>query len=121
MSEKKHLYIVSFGDSRKYRLEYQSQFDEDSLLHRPEPFAGIEKELNDYLRSLFPDENFAYFTSAKVEEVNWSERDKYMDYPVLDDKAVAEIKAELKREVKDSNSLKTLDLNAPYADVAPKY
>lgn len=121
MSEKKHLYIVSFGDSRKYRLEYQSKPDEDQLLHRPEPFVGIEKELNDYLRSLFPDESFAYFTSAKVEEVDWSHRAQYMEYPELDAKAVADIKAELKREVKDAEAVASLNSDAPYNAAAPRY
>ena len=116
MEKTKRLFIVSFGDSRKYRMEYADANDPYSLVHSA-PFSEIEAELNEYLKSEFPDESFAYYTSPKVTEVNWEHRDQYKDYPVLDAKAIADIKKVLVKEVEDMNSNRTLNDDAPWNDV----
>lgn len=108
METPKKLYIVAFGDSRQYRLEHAE--DEPSVL------AAVERQLNDYLRERFPGDTFAYFTTPKVTEIDWEHRDRYADYPELDDKAVAEIKDVLVKEVEDRASLQQLDSDAPYAE-----
>lgn len=57
-TENTRLYIISFGDSRKYRLLYnpESGIAESALL----PFVKYEKELNEYLSQQFPGDTFAY-------------------------------------------------------------
>lgn len=115
MKTTNRLFIVSFGDSRQYRMEYVDALDPKALVHSA-PFTGIENELNDYLRKEFPDETFAYYTSPKVTEVDWSHRDKYADYPVLDAAALDSIKKLLVKEVRDMNANRVLNDNAPYAD-----
>ena len=52
----KKLYLVAFSDSKQYTL-YADKAEELNVL------ANIEKELNEYLKTLFPDETFAYFTT----------------------------------------------------------
>ena len=100
------LYIVSFGDSEKYRLAVK-EGDSD-------PLQGLEKELDSYLRERFPGDSFAYFTSPKVTEVTWEHRDRYENYPELNDKAIENIKAVLVKEVKDRNDMQQLNSDAPY-------
>ncbi|MBD5227426.1 MAG: hypothetical protein HDS67_05180 [Bacteroidales bacterium] len=115
MEKTNRLFIVSFGDSRKYRMEYADALDPHALVHSA-PFTEIENELNEYLKKEFPDETFAYYTSPKVTEVDWEHRDKYASYPVLDAAAIDSIKKLLAKEVRDMNANKTLNNNAPYAD-----
>lgn len=104
------LYIISFGDSREYRLEIECP-DGPENCTPCERLTAIEKELNDYLKSEFAQTHFKYYTTPKIEEVDWANRDLYMSYPLLDDKAIAEIKRVLRREVKDMNSVKKLNNN----------
>ncbi|MDE5796453.1 MAG: hypothetical protein K2H75_05035 [Muribaculaceae bacterium] len=103
---KKKLYIVSFGDSEKYRLVLK---EDDS-----ETLENVEKKLDSYLRDKFPGDSFAYFTSPKVTEVAWEHRDRYETYPELDDKAIEAIKAVLAKEVKDRDDMQQLNSDAPY-------
>ena len=115
MEKTKRLFIVSFGDSRKYRMEYDDALDPHALVHSA-PFTEIENELNEYLKKEFPDETFAYYTSPKVTEVEWDHRDQYASYPVLDASAIDSIQKLLAKEVRDMNANKVLNDNAPYAD-----
>ena len=115
MEKNNRLFIVSFGDSRQYRMEYADANDPNALVHSA-PFAKIEEELNDYLKAEFPDETFAYYTSPKVTEIDWSHRDQYASYPVLDASAIDSIKKLLAKEVREMNANRELNDNAPYAD-----
>ena len=118
MESKNKLYIVSFGDSRKYRFPFVELPSEDGLHHSDRtPLANMEKELNEYLKKEFPDDNFAYFTTPKVTEVDWDHRDKYESYPLLDGKAIEEIKKVLSEEVKDMRSTQEMNDDAPFSDV----
>lgn len=111
----KKLYIVSFGDTRKYRYSCTVKKGSDAM-HHDAPFAKLEKELNDYLKSQFPNQTFAYYTCAKVTEVDPSHEAKYADYPPLDADAVENIKKELVREIREEDATKMLNDNAPFAD-----
>ena len=96
-------------------MEYADANDPTALVHSA-PFAKIEAELNDYLKTQFPDETFAYYTSPKVTEIDWSHRDQYASYPELDAAAIESIKKILANEVRDMNSNHVLNDNAPFAD-----
>ena len=106
------IYLVSFGNSEKYLLR-DNEAGEKSILTR------LEAELNSYLRSRFPDETFAYYTTPRVDEVPASEIGKYIGYPELAAQAVAGIKEVLAREVEDMQSTSEINDNAPYANVNP--
>lgn len=112
----KRLYIVSFGNSRQYRLEFDDVDNYDAF-HHTNPLAKAEKELTDFLRKEFPGEPVAYYVTPKVTEVYWKDRDKYASYPVLDDEAVDRIKATLKHGVEDMDQTETINSDAPYATI----
>ena len=61
INEADRLYIIAFGDSRKYLLPAKE--NEDAV-------TNLERELNEYLSSRFPGENFAYFTTPEITEVD---------------------------------------------------
>lgn len=115
MESKKRLYIVSFGDSRKYRVEVD---DHSTTYVHENHFLKLEKELNDYLAEKFPDSTFAYYTTPRVTEVDVCHAAKYDGYPELDGKAVEEIKKVLVEEIRNMESQRGLDNNAPFADVS---
>lgn len=110
--ENTKLYIVSFGNSKQYLLKDTKSGEKSAL-------AKIEKNLNDYLREQFPDDSFTYYTSPKVSEVDPSHESEYRSYQKLDDNAISAIKSALVREVRDMNSTKELNEDAPYSNVNP--
>ena len=111
----KHLYIISFGDSNKYRLITDSDAQHIARLD------AYEKELSAYLHRLFPGETFAYLTTPKVEEISIAHADQYASYPELDDKAHEDIKNLLKTELENREDQNELDSDAPFNDAGPKY
>lgn len=108
----KKLYLVAFSDSKQYIL-YADKAEELNVL------ATIERELNVYLKSLFPDETFAYYTTPRVTEISDAHAGRYVDYPRLDENALEQIKCELKREVKIREDLETINSDAPQSNIAP--
>lgn len=107
--KKDRYYIVSFGNSDRYFLH---DVDNKTL-------ANIEAQLNAFLKSKFPDETFAYYTTPKVDEVSDKNRDKYKSYPPLDAKAIESIKKVLTTEVADMEANRNLNSDAPFANVNP--
>lgn len=106
------IYLVSFGNSDKYVLR-DTESGEKSYLTR------IESELNNFLREKFPNEPFAYFTSPRVDEISEANPEDYASYPKLDAKAVDAIKKVLSEEVEDLEANKSINSDAPYANVNP--
>ncbi len=114
MESTRHLYIVSFGDSDKYRFSFTDSDLEGA--RKDTPLVKLENELNAYLKERFPESTFAYFTTPKVTEIDPSHESQYMQYPELDDKAVEAIKKVLVTEVKEMEAARELNDNAPYAN-----
>lgn len=108
-TDTRRMFIISFGDSRKYKVIVDAAGRESALA----PFVRTEKELNSFLAHEFPGETFAYYTTPRLTEVNPAHADRYASYPDFDDKAVAEVKAELMREVKVMNENRKLDADDP--------
>lgn len=104
----KHLYIVTFGDSRQYRLFFDKKEDT--------PLIRMENELNSYLKERFPDDTFAYYTTPKIVEISPEHASQFEQYPMLDAAAIDDIKKVLVEEIEDMRSEKVLNSNAPYAD-----
>lgn len=112
--ESKKYYVVSFSDSKQYILIADKKEGMNKL-------TNIENELNSYLKSLFPDETFAYYTTPKVTEISEAHASQYKDYPVLDSQALTDIKDELKREITIRQDTQELNSDCPENSVAPKY
>lgn len=110
MEKTKHYYLVSFGTSRQYRMEYDDVACHDSL-HKPCPFDALEKDIRDYLEKEFPGQALAYYFTPKVVEISPGHNLQYESYPMLDAKAVEDIKHTLRREVADMESTKEMNLN----------
>lgn len=117
-SDCKHrMYIVSFGDSDKYKVEFEDKDNVDPY-HHTNPLDHIEKELKDYLDKLFPGQPNAFLTTPKVTEVECDHKDQYAQYKPLDASAVEEIKKILKRGMEMRDADRDLDSNAPYAQIS---
>ena len=99
--EKKKLYVVSFGNSRKYLMEYTVPAHADQL-RKPNPFAHIEAALRAYLERHLPEANYA-------------------DYPALNDRSLQEIEHELLNEVRDGRANRRISLNAPFAQILGRH
>lgn len=114
MKGEKRLYIVSFGDSRKYKVEFNDNENIDNF-HHTDPLADVEEEIREFLDKEFPGEPLAYYTTPRITEVNYSDRDQYLGYPELDRVEIERIKCSLRREVevRDEDDI-MLNLNAPY-------
>ena len=121
ITEKKKLYVVSFGNSRKYLMEYTVPAHADQL-RKPNPFAHIEAALRAYLERHLPEANdFTYYTSARATEVCSGHRDRYADYPALNDRSLQEIEHELLNEVRDGRANRRISLNAPFAQILGRH
>lgn len=116
MEATKRLFIVSFGNSQEYRLEVDSHLEPKELRHS-NPLESVEESIKDFLEKEFPGQSLAYFETPKATEIKWKDREKYAGYPILDDKAIANIKSVLKREVEIRQDNQMLDSDAPYSDV----
>lgn len=117
METKRRLYIVCFGNSRKYRFEFEDIANADFLHHR-DPLAEVQAKIASDLDKNFPGEPLAYYETPKITEVSYDDKDEYKSYPVLDENAIKDIEKELRNEIQARNDLNLLDRNAPYNDVA---
>lgn len=109
-TDKIRMFIISFGDSRKYKVTVKAKDHEGALA----PFVRTEKELNRFLSDKFPGETFAYYTTPRITEVNPEHADRYESYPEFDDKAVDEVKEVLVREVMVMNDNSERNANDPW-------
>ncbi len=94
-------YIVSLGDSRKYRV-------------KGEELKKYSEELKTYLSTQFAGEAIKYYDAANVEESDDPEK-----YPELTHVEFEKIKTDLKRQIEVRNEDKEMNSDAPYSDVNP--
>ncbi len=113
METKTRMFIISFGESRKYKVTVSNKDGSREFA----PVVRAEKVLNAYLAKKFPGNAFAYFTTPRMTEVDPAHADKYATYPDFDSAALEEIKAELVREIQVMEHDKHLDRDAPWASV----
>lgn len=105
MASRKSLFIVSFGDSRKYRTSSGDKI------------KSVADTLRDMLVPEYPDTKITGYLIPAVEEVSGQDADQYGDLPKLDKDAVTEIAGVLRCEIENMVSQKELDLNAPFNDI----
>lgn len=111
-NDNERLYLVSFGNSDQYILR-------DGAASKESELARIEAELNAFLRSKFPDETFAYFTTPHVKEITAEEMSRFEGYAPLDAAAIESIEKVLEREVREMEANRQLNDNSPFANVNP--
>ena len=99
-------YIISFGNSTKYRLNA----DEASL-------ANLKNDIRKYLVKKFPQiSDLSFFDKMTVTEVNPGNSAEYASYPEFNEESVSEIKKVLSTEVRNEESVCRLNSNAPWGE-----
>lgn len=90
--ERPALYLLSFGESRRYRYLVTAREGMERLVR-------CERDLNEFLRSRFPGESFAYYTTPRLERIDPDREMEYADYEEFDSSHLEAIEEELLREV----------------------
>lgn len=103
----KDLYIVSFGDSDQYRTTC------------PDCIKQVSDKVKAYLSEKFPGTKTLDFTLPTVSKVPAGREADYTSYPELDADAVERIKQVLADEMDNRAFQKSIDRNAPFADINP--
>lgn len=99
-------YIVSFGDSNKYRVSFpgsKEEFEKSDLL------KGLKDKVCDYLKGKFPTGGFADTVRIDVED-----SDGRGNYPELDKTNLEDLLKSLARQVEVMREGKELNNNAPF-------
>lgn len=103
---KNTVYIISFGNSTKYRFTP----DVESL-------SEISGDIKSYLAKKYPDLAAApYYGKMNVTEVDASNEREYKGYKEFDSNSVEEIKKVLSREIENAASVHELNSNAPWGN-----
>lgn len=103
-------YIISFGNSTKYRLTA----DNNEL-------RQLKGDIRNYLASKYPDlPALGFFDKMTVTPIDASNKEEYKGYKEFNADSLAEIKKVLSTEVQNAESLKELNSNAPWGIGAEK-
>ena len=108
----KQVYIISFGNSTKYRFTPSEQ--EQSLVE-------VSHDIKSYLAKKFPQlSSMSFFDRMTVTPVDATNKDEYKDYKEFNDDSLSEIKKVLTVEIDGLESLSQLNSNAPWGIGAEK-
>lgn len=111
----KTLYLVSFGDSRKYKISFDGSANELAL---SPSMTSIKKQLEKYIKEKDPfDSHPLYYASPLIEEIPPYKESAFDSYPELNKEAIDSIQKELVNEVDDQQDLECLNRNAPFDDL----
>lgn len=114
MESKEKIYVISFGDSSKYKMKFDGTIDE---LEKSPLIDGIKKRMVEYLKDKVPEGSHAKrFATPVIKEISPKDEKKYEGYPKFDESAIPEIEKTLLREVENMRSQKELSKNAPFGD-----
>lgn len=98
------VYIISFGDSTKYRFTP----GEDSL-------ASVQEDIKKYIADKFPELSaLGFYDKITVVKVDGTNEEKYLEYPEFGKNSIDEIKKVLSREIETAQSVRELNQNAPW-------
>lgn len=111
--EKKNAFIVSFGDSDKFRAEFDGT--KDQFESSPE-FVALVGKVAGYVKSHFPGDDYKRYITPQVMEVD-ADDVRFAGFPKFDDAVASEIEKTLSVEIENMRSQKELDSNAPYSDI----
>ena len=103
-------YIVSFGNSIKYRINATAGSLDD-----------IKSQIKSYLEKKFPQlASLKFYDKMTVIPVDSSNAAEYEGYKEFGDTSIEEIKRVLSREVENEESVSRLNSNAPWGIGAEK-
>ncbi len=116
METEKKTYIISFGDSEKYKIVLDNT--EDGMpLRSSGILERIEKEVKDFLDKKFPGEPHAYLSTPKIVQVSEDMKAEVEGYPEFSESDLEAIKTVLQREMEVMMANDKLDADARYSDI----
>ncbi len=102
------MYIVSFGNSKKYVVHIDS---------KSQALNDLRQEIKGYLERKFPEmKGLNYYDKMTIKFVPKDEEAQYAGYPEFNAESVPEIKQTLASEVEDEASVRRLNDNDPYGN-----
>lgn len=98
-------YLVSFGDSDKYEVEFPGSLDQ---FKDSDTLKGIKDKVNEFLKDKFPMGNFADIVPLHIEEADGK------DYPKFDMSKISELLKNAATQIGVEKFTDKLNLNAPF-------
>ena len=98
-------YLVSFGDSDKYEVDFPGKLDE---FKNSDIVKGLEEKVQSFLKEKFPMGNFAEIVPLHVEEADGK------DYPKLDMSKISDLLKDAVTQIGVEKFTNKLNLNAPF-------
>lgn len=112
MEKNVNLFLLDFGDSAKFRLPFAGSLEE---LKKSSLMETVKKELTGFITSkIGMGSDAKAYAEPQIEEIAPDKAKDYENYPLFDSSALSKIKDVLLNEVKDMDSVKELNLNAPF-------
>lgn len=103
--ENKRSYLVSFGDSSKYRIYFEGSKDD---FEHSEALSVIKAKVGDFLKEKFP--TGGYEDTVRIDVAD----DDGRNYQLLDEAGLDDIFKSVERQVDVMRDGKELNNNAPY-------
>lgn len=114
MENKDKLYIVSYGNSAKFKVMFPGSEEE---LGKDPKITDLSKRLKDYLENEVKiGSEAARYATPKIVSPEPDDKEDYSEYPDLLHSSFDEIKKVLLREVETMQSVKEMSKNAPFGD-----
>ena len=99
-------YLVSFGDSYKYEVDFPGSLDE---FKNSDKVKELESKVEEFLKGKFPLGNFADIVPIHIEEISGN-----TDYPKLDASTIGDILKNAVSQIGVEKFTDKLNLNAPF-------
>lgn len=98
-------YLVSFGDSDKYEVDFPGSLDE---FKNSEQLKSLKEKVSSFLKDKFPMGNFADIVPIHIEEADGKEYEK------LDLAKIGDLLKNLTTQIGVEKFTNKLNLNAPF-------
>ena len=98
-------YLVSFGDSDKYEVEFPGSLEE---FKKSDKVKGLMEKVESFLKEKFPAGNFKDVVPLHIEEADGK------DYPKLDVSKISELLKNAATQIGVEKFTDKLNLNAPF-------
>ncbi|MCH5233988.1 MAG: hypothetical protein J1E16_01730 [Muribaculaceae bacterium] len=98
-------YLVSFGDSDKYEVDFPGKLDE---FKNSDIVKGLKDKVTSFLKEKFPAGNFEDIVPLNIEEADGK------DYPKLDMSKISDLLKNAVTQIGVEKFTDKLNLNAPF-------
>lgn len=98
-------YLVSFGDSDKYEVDFPGSLDE---LKNSDKIKGLKEKVENFLKDKFPAGNFSNIVPLHIEASDGK------DYPKLDGAEIKDLLKNAMTQIGVEKFTDKLNLNAPF-------